>query len=159
MPMANEPSAAVFTRSRREKDIGALLFGSGQRITVEEDVLPVCNSKKEGPLAAGPKHRWRLELGCQLRWCILIGAKAQQRADITNTVQIRVVFHIEQFDVAENRPRQDRFGNVLEFTDLAAANRARRHHMGVKMATRRALDATSVKVLPDQQRLYLTHLE
>src|SRR5436305_5197474 len=75
----------------------------------------------------------RLSYGCLGRR-VLIGAKPEQRADVSDLVQSGIVFHVEQFDVTLDCCRDEGIANILQLTCLVAANGAELHHVSIEMA-------------------------
>ena len=87
--------------------------------------------------------------------CALSRAEAQQRGDIADLVELRIVFHVEHFDVAANHPRQDGFAHVDNFLRGPATNRAEADEMGIQVAASGTFDGVRLKVLSEQQQFAL----
>src|SRR6202041_209466 len=88
-----------------------------------------------------------------------LGTVAQQGRNIPHFVEFGVFFDVEQFDVAADHPRQNRFPYVAHFMRGHAASRAITDQVSIEVTATGTLHSMAEKVLADQQRLHLAQFE
>src|SRR5581483_5989921 len=58
---------------------------------------------------------------------VLVGAEAEQRRNVADAIELRIIFDVEQLDVAPNRLWDDHVADVFDLSRLVATNRADAH--------------------------------
>src|SRR5258708_22231947 len=77
----------------------------------------------------------------------IVNTKAQQRGNVADLVELGIVFHVEQFNVAANDPGQNRLAHVDHFLRGPAADGAEAHQMRLDVSTAGTLDRLGEKIL------------
>ena len=74
-------------------------------------------------------------------------------------VKFGIVFHIEQFDVAQDGSGNDCIGNVFDLAGILTANLALPHHVRVEVPAVVALHSQVRKLVAYQQGLHFAKLQ
>ena len=93
---------------------------------------------------------------CQAHPAGLVGSESQQGGDVAGAVELSVIFHVVQFDVAADGGGDNRVTYVVEFARGVSANRAVTDDVSIEMPTIGALDGMSRVVFAHQQGLHFS---
>src|SRR5580704_7476752 len=94
-----------------------------------------------------------------LRRPALIRPETQQGCNVADRVELRIVLHIKQFNVAPNRDRNHRLANIFELAGCPPAYRAEWDEVRIDLSAAGALDRTRRIVFAEQQGLHFAHLQ
>src|ERR1700722_10696933 len=89
----------------------------------------------------------------------VIGAKAQQRGDISHLVELGIVFDIKHFDIVTNYVGQNGFANIDHLLRGSAAHRTVAHQMSIEVPAGRTLDRVALQAFAHKQGLHFTRLQ
>jgi hypothetical protein len=89
----------------------------------------------------------------------LFRPEPKQSGDIAHSIELRIVFDIEGFDLAANHPRQDRLADIYDFLRRPPADWTVADQMGIDVAASGALDSVDLQILANEKGLHLSQLE
>src|SRR5581483_7017189 len=90
---------------------------------------------------------------------VLVGAEAEQRRNVADAIELRIIFDVEQLDVAPNRLWDDHVADVFDLSRLVATNRAEAHQMRIHMPAVFAFNRVGVELVSKQEYLNLAQFK
>src|SRR5581483_235510 len=158
-PKATDPMRAVVRKSRRDQVMNASgkMVGASERIARARLRALLGLSRTErlhGGDGPGLPSQTLDASGNGHYAFALVGAEAQQGCDIADLVELRFIFYVQQFDIADDGIANDRVANVFDFAGGMSTRGTVADQVRIEMSTTRALYGARLVIVAKEQSLH-----